>query len=313
MKLAAPNIASASPGAVTRRPDLQPRTLESEKARLRKATQEFESLFNYYMLKSMRKTVPMNEESQSLPLGGNQKDTYTDMFDMEVARLTATSDGKSLSHVLYKSLEKLIDAQFGQKPTDNPGPREPIPLREHNKSLPEPSALRREPIQLKKEIVPAKPVPTAQMSASQSTLRLDPALLSFRQAIESAATEHKVDSALIASVITVESSGNPTAVSPAGAKGLMQLMDTTATEQGVADVFDPHENIHGGTRVLSGLLDRFGDVRLALAAYNSGPAAVRKYDGIPPYKETRQFVDRVMSHWNRMRDHATGPRGVKEP
>lgn len=104
-----------------------------------------------------------------------------------------------------------------------------------------------------------------------------------------------VDNELVAAVITHESGGDPNAVSPAGAIGLMQLMPSTAKALGVKKPFDPEENIRGGTKYLRSLLDRFnGDVRLALAAYNAGPGAVRKYKDVPPYAETRNYIKRIL-------------------
>jgi len=96
-------------------------------------------------------------------------------------------------------------------------------------------------------------------------------------------------------VINVESSGNPHAISPKGAKGLMQLADSTASDMGMRDVFDPKENISTGSRYLRSLIDRFGNVTLGLAAYNAGPANVEKYGGVPPFAETKQYIERVMA------------------
>jgi soluble lytic murein transglycosylase-like protein len=122
----------------------------------------------------------------------------------------------------------------------------------------------------------------------------------FADIIASASRKYGVDSALIAGVIESESSFNPNAVSSAGAKGLMQLMDGTARGLGVSDPFDPSQNIMGGTRLLRQLLDRYGgDVRLALAAYNAGPGAVSKYGGVPPYAETQRYIPKVLSAMQR--------------
>ncbi len=115
-----------------------------------------------------------------------------------------------------------------------------------------------------------------------------------------AGTEHNIDADLLASVVRAESGGQVRAVSRTGARGLMQLMPGTASELGVEDSFRPEENISGGTAYLDQLLTRYHDnVALALAAYNAGPAAVDRYHGIPPYRETRAFVARVIREFNR--------------
>ena len=112
--------------------------------------------------------------------------------------------------------------------------------------------------------------------------------------IEHVAAEHGLPVALIKSVALVESGFDAQAVSPKGAQGLMQLMPETAREYGVKDAFDPLENLRAGARHLRHLLDQFdGDVTLALAAYNAGAGAVRRYGGVPNYKETRNYVRKV--------------------
>jgi soluble lytic murein transglycosylase-like protein len=126
---------------------------------------------------------------------------------------------------------------------------------------------------------------------------------SFSQLIEKAAEKYGVDPDLIEAVIQAESNYDADAVSSAGAQGLMQLMPATARSLGVTDAFDPAQNINGGVKLLSQLLNQYdGNVKLALAAYNAGPGAVAKYDGIPPYQETQKYVSRVMDYYQSSND-----------
>jgi hypothetical protein len=119
----------------------------------------------------------------------------------------------------------------------------------------------------------------------------------FDAIISSCANEFGVDKSLVKAVIQAESGYNPNAVSSKGAAGLMQLMPGTAQDLKVADSFNPTDNIRGGVRYLRFLLDTFkGNVTLALAAYNAGLARVAKYGGVPPYDETRNYVNRVLSY-----------------
>ena len=121
----------------------------------------------------------------------------------------------------------------------------------------------------------------------------------LRQLVRSAGKAHGLDPDLIESVIRVESAGNPRAVSPKGASGLMQLMPETARALRVQDVFDPAQNVEAGTRYLRQLLDLYNhDLALALAAYNAGPAKVAAHKGIPPYRETRNYVSHVIRAFN---------------
>jgi soluble lytic murein transglycosylase-like protein len=112
--------------------------------------------------------------------------------------------------------------------------------------------------------------------------------------IQQAATQYGLDADLLRRVVDAESNGDPNAVSPKGARGLMQLMPATAQALGVENPFDPEQNIDGGARYLRHLLDTFGDVRLALAAYNAGPGNVRKYSGVPPFPETQRYVRKIL-------------------
>lgn len=115
--------------------------------------------------------------------------------------------------------------------------------------------------------------------------------------IERAARETGLPIALIDAVIRTESGYRPRAVSRTGAQGLMQLMPATAQSVGVYDPFDPAQNILGGARYLRKLYDRFGSIRLAVAAYNAGPGRVKKHGGVPPFKETRRYVQAVLTRY----------------
>lgn len=120
------------------------------------------------------------------------------------------------------------------------------------------------------------------------------ATTSLPDLIQQVAAQTGVPASLVSAVVQTESAGNPHAVSSAGAKGLMQLMDATAAEFGVTDVFDPRQNVTAGTKYLASLLRQFnGNQQLAIAAYNAGPGAVQQYGGIPPYAETQAYVQKV--------------------
>ena len=131
-------------------------------------------------------------------------------------------------------------------------------------------------------------------SASAFTADLPPVNATLNELIQSAAQKYHVDPKLVMAVAETESGGNQSAVSPAGAIGVMQLMPGTAAALGV-DPYDERQNIEGGAKYLHEMLDTFdGDVRKAVAAYNAGPQAVRKYNGVPPYRETQNYVSKVL-------------------
>lgn len=123
-----------------------------------------------------------------------------------------------------------------------------------------------------------------------------------------AARRHRLDPALVLAVVGVESAFQPGAVSHKGAQGLMQLMPATARELGVTDALDPAQNLDGGTRYLRQLVALYGgDLGKALAAYNAGPGAVKRHGGVPPYRETHHYIDKVLKRYQRARSGAEPP------
>lgn len=339
-------------GDIERIRDRKGGTLDQEKARLRLAAKEFESLFMYQMLKSMRQTIGESSLAEGSPMSGSLgKDTFMDMFDIEMARDIATGGQGSISDILYASLEKTVLSEFHESPEEveikplqdlsqvrepmqitrpelpvvTPGSR-PVKITPadtgpksismtsrpadaspaaappaapvERKGADRPNAVSRsqDPPAPVGRIVP-RPVRAVAPPFTPETgdVGTDPILRKFGRFIDEAAERHQVDSALISAVIRTESAGNPNAVSPAGAKGLMQIMDTTAADLGVNDPFDAKENIMSGAKYLRQLLDRFGDEKLAVAAYNAGPGAVERHGGVPPFSETRAYVKKVLA------------------
>lgn len=142
---------------------------------------------------------------------------------------------------------------------------------------------------------PTATVPATPTTGAATTLGGEPT--AFDGLITAAAQRYGVDPALLKGLIRAESDFDPNAGSPAGAGGLVQLMPSTAASLGVTDRFDPAQSIDGGARYLKQQLDAFGgDVTKALAAYNAGPGAVRRYDGVPPYAETQAYVQKVQQY-----------------
>ena len=147
-------------------------------------------------------------------------------------------------------------------------------------------------VSLSQEQLPLPPPPAAAPTP--------PAVRDLKSVVTAASDKHLLDADLIDSVIRAESGFNPKAVSPKGARGLMQLMPDTAAKLGVKDSFDSQANVDGGTRYLRELLARYdNDLAKALAAYNAGPQRVEQYHGVPPYHETRAYVASVIRDFNR--------------
>lgn len=133
-------------------------------------------------------------------------------------------------------------------------------------------------------------------------VRLSPEMATLMPLIEDAANQNNIDPALLHSIVQAESGYDVNARSRAGALGLTQLMPATAASLGVTNPFDAAQNLNGGAKYLNQLMGRFnGDLSLVLAAYNAGPGAVQKYGGVPPYNETRAYVQKVLDLYNQRR------------
>ncbi len=137
----------------------------------------------------------------------------------------------------------------------------------------------------------------------KSKIDLKAQMTDIDEIVETFSSKYNIDGDFIKAIIKQESGFNPNATSKKGAMGLMQLMPSTAKSLGVIDAYNPWENVEGGVKYLKGLLDRFNnDEKLALAAYNAGPNAVKKYGGIPPYKETQNYVNSIMSAYDKIKE-----------
>ena len=148
------------------------------------------------------------------------------------------------------------------------------------------------------------PLPTAVAALKPAP---DPTVAELHEMLSHAGTAHHIDAELLASLVHAESGYHAHAVSRTGAQGLMQLMPGTAAAVGVHDAFVPSENVEGGTSYFDAMLTRYHDnIALALAAYNAGPGAVDRFHGVPPYRETRAYVARVIREFNERKNAALG-------
>ncbi len=240
---------------------------QSRKVRLRETAENFEAIFLNFMLKSMMK---LNDEKNSI-FGGDDfgSDVLDSIFYIEMSKHLARNGKFGIAELIYKELEKRDMKVASDKPrqTEKTMMKE-IPKRE---------------VQKRKLIRYSEP--------------LIEKINRFDDIIKKASSEFNISEELIKAIIAVESSGDIFAISPRGAKGLMQLIDSTAQFVGIKNIWHPAENIYGGVKYLRYLLDRFnGDIKLAIAGYNAGPENVEKFGGIPPFPETIEYVGKVMRY-----------------
>jgi len=253
------------------------RMSDDEKEKLAMASKQFESMMVGMMLKSMTESnggLFGDEEG----FGGDSMDVF---FQQHLSSMMSNSGNFGIANQIYKAKtgEDLDPAIFMQHPVIKAPQRNVEPAK-------------------KRSIQVDEGAPVEGISPSGSAMaRLD----KYESIIRDASQEYGVPVKLIKSIILTESAAIETAKSSANAKGLMQLIDPTARAMGVKNSWDPRQNIFGGTKYISMMLDRYdGNLKLALAAYNAGPGNVDKYNGIPPFKETQNYVVRVMGYMNNL-------------
>lgn len=241
----------------------------SNREKTKAVAKGFESLFVFRLLKEMRKTASEN----SLFSSGFDKDFFMDIMDQEIAQKVAERRGIGIAKILERELLNENEQIKGENKTiDN------VNMNQLTKS-----GL----FEDIKNIIPKD------YHNRTVTGRVN----KYSNVIKYFSHKYNVETNLIKAVISQESKGKTEAVSKKGAKGLMQLMEKTAFDMGIKDINNPVENIEGGVKYLKKLLDKYNNnTELALAAYNSGPGSVEKYGGIPPYKETRNFVRNVIKY-----------------
>ncbi len=242
------------------------------KESLRDASEDFESLFVFFLLRTMRKTVMKS----GLIKSGIGNEVMQSLFDQELSKKIARSTNLGIAELLEQQLA-------ANKKTNAPEEIKGVGSSEFKlPKLERPSFKKRGANRFLKD---------------QLLHRLKP----YESHISAAAAQTGVNPNLIRAVILAESSGDPKAKSAAGASGLMQLMEATARQLGVRNPLDPRENILGGSRYLSKLLQQFnGNLKLALAGYNAGPDTVKRYRDVPPFKETREYVRKVLGYLNQL-------------
>ena len=261
---------------------------DQQKIKLKTAAKDFEAVFMQYMLKSMQETEKIdgqNDDGQ-----GYGKDIMTGLFNSELARYVTNNSNLGIGNMLYK---QLTGEDMDSTGVDGPG-----------------AASNLLGNVLSDDRIQQRVLQKIKAYSSGSVLEN---VGKYSDIIDDAAGTYEVEPNLIKAVIAAESGGRADSLSTKNAKGLMQLVDSTAKEVGVNNVFDPRENIMGGTKYLKNLINKFsGNIDMALASYNAGPDAVEQYGGVPPFSETQNYVKRVKSYLQMFEAEGSPANGVSE-
>ncbi len=291
--------------------DITSRYSDAQKEKIANAAKEFESLLTSMMLKSMTKTTDGMFGSSSY--GG---DDFDMLFQNQIASFISQRKSLGIADILYKKITgEDMNASI------NEIKNEPLNKLINNASI-EKSADTVKKIETdntKQSIKPAESTPLNQEKKTENQINskvlpsISPSkkalerLSQYQNIINNASNLYGVDKNVIKSVILTESAAKEKAVSGAKAKGLMQLIDSTANDMGVKNIWDPKQNIYGGTKYLAEMLRKYnGNLNLALASYNAGPGNVDKYGGIPPFEETKNYVKRVVGYLNHLNGDNNG-------